>query len=88
METLGYGSGVNSYPTEVKFEEDWIARKLWDRCMQYKKRYPGFDAERLYKDVSTWSRAQQRRAPYMTDKDIQTWGRHRRFDKGMSRIND
>jgi hypothetical protein len=37
METLGYGSGINSRPTEVKFEEEWVARKLWDRCMQYKK---------------------------------------------------
>jgi len=59
----------------MAFCEPWIEAKLIERLDRYKRRYPGFKAERVFEDVQTWEPKSQRWAPYMKDSDIRDLNR-------------
>lgn len=51
----------------MNYCEPWIERKLRERLMAYKKRYPLFKVDRVMEQVSHWEPKAQRYAPYMSD---------------------
>lgn len=71
---------------QLCFCEPWIEHKLKERLLQYKKRYPRFDIERVLRDVELWEPKAQRWSPYMTDKDIKKLNRAYHRSKSFSSL--
>lgn len=70
----------------MTFAEPWIEAKLRERLALYKKRYPLFDADRVFADVQRWEPKAQRWAPYMADKDIRDINRRHHKSVSLSRL--